>query len=160
MFNILKSFINKESKGRKIMTLAKRKFLDELAVLLQKSIIVKTTEGKWYEGTLIGYDPDTFGICLADAIDSEGKVIHRVFLNGSFVAQILATEKPFDLKALANRLEKVFPNMVNLYEEAGVIVVMDRIRVTEKGIAEGSGPAAERVKKVFDEFMKEQMGQK
>jgi hypothetical protein len=50
--------------------------------------------------------------------------------------------------------------MVNLYEEAGVIVVMDRIRVTEKGIAEGSGPAAERVKKVFDEFMKEQMGQK
>jgi hypothetical protein len=36
-----------------------------------------------------------------------------------------------------------------------VIVVMDKIRVTEKGLIEGSGPAADRVKKVFDEFRKE-----
>jgi small nuclear ribonucleoprotein (snRNP)-like protein len=142
------------------MSLAKRKLLDELAVLLQKNIMVKTTDGKHYDGALIGYDPDTFSICLADAKDNEGKVTHRVFLNGTFVAQISATEKPFDLKSLASRIEKVFPNMVNLYEEAGVIVVMDRIRVNEKGIQEGSGPAAERVKKVFDEFMKEQKIQK
>jgi small nuclear ribonucleoprotein (snRNP)-like protein len=142
------------------MSLAKRKLLDELAMLLQKNIIVKTTDGKLYEGPLLGYDPDTFSICLADARDNEGKIIHRVFLNGSFVAQISATERPFDLKSLASRIEKVFPNMVNLYEEAGMIVVMDRIRVNEKGIQEGSGPAAERVKKVYDEFIKEQKIQK
>jgi RNA-processing ribonucleoprotein Sm-like component len=34
-------------------------------------------------------------------------------------------------------------------------VVMDRIRVTEKGIVEGSGPAAERVQKVYEEFLRE-----
>jgi hypothetical protein len=32
---------------------------------------------------------------------------------------------------------------------------MDRIRVNEKGIIEGSGPAAERVQRVFDEFIRE-----
>jgi hypothetical protein len=32
---------------------------------------------------------------------------------------------------------------------------MEKIRVTEKGIIEGSGPAAERVQKVYDEFMKD-----
>jgi hypothetical protein len=32
---------------------------------------------------------------------------------------------------------------------------MDRIRVNEKGIIEGAGPAAERVQRVFDEFMRE-----
>jgi len=45
--------------------------------------------------------------------------------------------------------------MVKLYEDAGVIVVMDKIRVSERGIVEGSGPAAERVKRVYDEFIKE-----
>jgi len=33
---------------------------------------------------------------------------------------------------------------------------MDRIRVSEKGIIEGTGPAAERVQKVYDEFVKAQ----
>jgi hypothetical protein len=35
-------------------------------------------------------------------------------------------------------------------------VVMDKIRLGEKGMIEGSGPAAERVQKVYEEFMKEQ----
>jgi hypothetical protein len=46
--------------------------------------------------------------------------------------------------------------MVRLSESAGVILVMDRIRVSEKGIIEGAGPAAERVQKVYDEFLREQ----
>jgi len=46
--------------------------------------------------------------------------------------------------------------MVRVNEGAGIIVVMDRIRVSEKGIVEGTGPAAERVQKVYDEFIKAQ----
>ena len=45
--------------------------------------------------------------------------------------------------------------MVRVMDDAGVIVVMDRIRVNERGIIEGTGPAAERVQRVFDEFMRE-----
>ncbi len=71
------------------------------------------------------------------------------------MAQILAVEKPFDLRALAGRLEKVFPTLVKLYEDKGFIWVMDKIKVTEKGVIEGSGPAAERVQKVYDQFFSE-----
>ena len=106
-------------------------------------------------GTLAGVDTDTLSVCLSEAKDETGRVVHRVFLSGRSVLQVQSAEKPFNLQALADRLERVFPNLVRVVQEAGVIVVMDKIRVTEKGIIEGSGPAAERVKKVFDEFIKE-----
>ncbi len=61
----------------------------------------------------------------------------------------------FDLQGLADRLERVFPRMVKPNETAGVIVVMDRIKVSSSGVIEGTGPAADRVQKVYDEFMQE-----
>lgn len=136
-------------------TLAGRKFFEELTMLLQKTVTVVTTDGKTYVGNLTGYNPETLSICLADVKDETGVVTHRVILNGSVVAQIYTTEKPFDLRALAERLEKVFPKMVKLYKEAGVIVVMEKVRLNENGIIEGTGPAAERVQKVYDEFIRE-----
>ena len=117
--------------------------------------MVATLQGKSYTGTLVGISPDTLSLCLADAKDEKGHALHRVVLNGGVVAQILAVEKPFDLKALAERLEKVFPTMVRLYEDKGFIWVMDKIKVTEKGVVEGTGPAAERVQKVFGQFTSE-----
>jgi len=32
---------------------------------------------------------------------------------------------------------------------------MDKVKVTEKGVVEGTGPAAERVQKVYDQFTSE-----
>lgn len=140
------------------MSVAQRKFFTEISALVDKSVIVATTTEKAYSGTLVGINPDTLSLCLAEAKDQEGKLLHRVFINGSVVAQILAVEKPFDLKALADRLEKVFPTMVKLYEDKGFIWVMDKVKLTEKGVVEGSGPAAERVQKVYDQFMSEVKG--
>ena len=136
-------------------SVAERKFMEELAILLQKTVTVQTSSGKSYTGILSGVDANTMNICLSNARDETGQPIHKLFLNGQTVLQILSVEKPFDLRSLAERLERVFPRMVKTIEEAGVIVVMDKIRITEKGIIEGSGPAAERVQKVYDEFMKE-----
>jgi len=129
--------------------------MEELASLLQRPVTVLTTQGKNFAGTLVGIDTDTLSICLANAKDEAGTLIHRLFLSGQSVQLIQSIEKPFNLQALAERLERVFPNLVRVVQEAGVIVVMDKIRLTEKGLIEGSGPAAERVKKVFDEFIKE-----
>ena len=137
------------------MSVAQRKFFGEVSALLDKSVVVATVDGKSYSGTLIGINPDTLSLCLADARDEKGRTIHRVFLNGSVVAQIFAVERPFDLKALAERLEKVFPTLVRLYEDKGFIWVMDKIKVTENGVVEGTGPAAERVQKVYDQFLSE-----
>jgi len=140
------------------LSVAQRKFFTEVTALVDKSVIVSTTTGKTYGGTLIGINPDTLSLCLAEAKDEEGKILHRVFLNGNVVAQILSVEKPFDLKSLADRLEKVFPTMVRLYEDKGFIWVMDKVKVTEKGVVEGSGPAAERVQKVYEQFTSEIKG--
>ena len=137
------------------MALVQRKFFAEAASLADKNVIVVTTNGKTFSGTLVGINPDTLSLCLAEAKDEEGKKLHRVLLNGDFVVQILSVEKPFDLEALAGRLEKVFPTMVKLYEDKGFIWIMDKVKVTEKGVTEGSGPAAERVQRVYDQFVSE-----
>jgi small nuclear ribonucleoprotein (snRNP)-like protein len=137
------------------MSMAKRKFFGEIAALLDKTVMVVTMNGKKYSGTLVGINPETLSLCLSEAKDDKGTYLHRVFLNGSIIAQIFTVEKPFDLKALSERLDKVFPAMVRLYEDKGFIWVMDKVKVTEKGVVEGAGPAAERVQKVYDLFTKE-----
>lgn len=135
---------------------ADRKFSEELALLLQKTIIVETNTGKRYTGILSGVDTDSLSVCLSNCTDESGKAVHKLFLTGQSIAQMYSMEKPFDLQALADRLERVFPRMVRVVEGAGVIVVMDKIRLSEKGLIEGSGPAAERVQRVYDEFIREQ----
>lgn len=133
----------------------RRMFFEEFSKLLRKTVTVIMMDGKTYVGNLDGYSPETMSICLTEAKDEKGRSIPRVFLNGNIVAQILVTEKPFDLKGLADRLERVFPHNVKLHDDIGVIVVMEKIRVNETGILEGSGIMAERTQKVYDEFMKE-----
>jgi small nuclear ribonucleoprotein (snRNP)-like protein len=137
------------------LSVAQRKFLTEVAALVDKTVVVATTTGKTFTGTLIGINPDDMSLCVSEAKDETGQVANRVFLNGNIVAQIVSTEKPFALKALASRLEKVFPTMVKLYEDKGFIWVMDKVKLTERGVVEGSGPAAERVQRVYEQFMSE-----
>lgn len=137
-------------------SLPDRKFMEEITAQLQRTITVVTTAGKNYTGILSGVDSHSLNICLTDAKDETGRLVNKLFLNGSNVAQIFSTEKPFNLQALADRLERVFPRMIRINEGAGIITVMERIRVSEKGIVEGTGPAAERVQKVYDEFIRAQ----
>jgi small nuclear ribonucleoprotein (snRNP)-like protein len=140
------------------VSVAQRKYFTEISALADKNVNIVTSNGKRFSGVLIGINPDNLSLCLSDAKDEEGKVMHRIFLNGSMVAQIFTVEKPFDLKALAERLEKVFPTMVRLYDDKGFIWVMDKVKITEKGVVEGAGPAAERVQKVYEQFMGEVKG--
>lgn len=137
------------------MSVAQRKYFTEVAALADKPVTVHTTTGKKFTGTLLGINPDNLSLCLSEAKDETGIVQHRIFLNGSVIAEIATTEKPFDLKSLAGRLEKVFPTMVKLYEDKGFIWVMDKVKLTERGVVEGSGPAAERVQRVYEQFMSE-----
>jgi small nuclear ribonucleoprotein (snRNP)-like protein len=132
---------------------ATRRFLMELSSLLGRNVEVRTAQGRVYEGKLIAYDHASLNLCLADVKDPEGRVLPRVFVMGASVVEIVRKEEAFDLKGLAEALERVFPRMVTLHEEAGVITVMDRVRVTEQGVVEGSGPVAERAKKVYEEFV-------
>jgi len=141
------------------MSVAERRYVNEVASLIDRNIMVVTTDNKTYTGTLLGVNPENLSLVLGNAKDPEGKMIPRVVVSGGMVAQILSVEKAFDLGGLAERLERVFPRMVKLYEKEGFIWVMDRVKVTEQGVTEGSGPAAERVEKVYSQFISEAKGE-
>jgi len=134
---------------------ASRKFFEELGQLVTKSVRVEDTKGNVIDGTLLGYDSSTMSICLADVKGEQGTKVHRVFLYGPTIAKISASEHPFDLGGLAERLERVFPNMVRVFSDVGTIVVMGKIRVNEGGVVEGTGPAADRVRDIYQRFVSE-----
>jgi len=141
------------------MSVAQRRFSTEVSGLMDRTVMVVTVDNKTYNGTLIGVNPDNLSLVLADAKDAEGKTVPRLVLSGGTVAKIISVEKAFDLKGLAERLERVFPRMVKLYDKEGFIWVMDRVKVTENGVVEGSGPAAERVERVYSQFVREMRGE-
>jgi small nuclear ribonucleoprotein (snRNP)-like protein len=137
------------------MSIAQRRFNSEVSALIDRTIIVVTVDNKTYNGTLVGINPENLSLVLSDTKDPKGQMIPKVVLSGRIVARILSAEETFDLKGLAERLERVFPRMVKLYDNDGFIWVMDRVKVTEEGVVEGSGPAADRVATVYSQFVRD-----
>ena len=129
-----------------------RKFGEEMVGMVGKRISALTSDDKVYQGVLLGID-DKLNVSIDNPTGGENAF--KVILNGAYLKEIKLVEKPFDLKALSDRLSKVFPSLVRLRDDIGAIVVMDKIKVTEHGVAEGVGLAADRVKAVYDEFVKE-----
>src|SRR5919198_2156335 len=128
-----------------------RKFGEETLQFLGKKVSVETSDQKIYNGTLTGID-EKLDVVL-DNVDSQG--ILKLILNGSFVKEIKLMEKPFDLRALSDRLARVFPGLVKIREDVGAIIVMDKIKVTQAGVEEGVGLAADRVRTIYEDFMRE-----
>lgn len=128
-----------------------RKFYEEILQFVGKKVLIETSYDKNYSGTLSAID-ERLDTVLENV---EGQGILRIIINGSFVKEIKLLEKPFDLKGLADRLSRVFPGLVKIREDVKAIIVMDKIKVTEYGIEEGSGLAADRVKSIYEEFMRE-----
>ena len=135
-----------------------RRFFRELISLLESPVNVIMTSGKTHGGILKGFDVNTLSLVLANAKDNEGNLAHRVFINGNNIVELVKTEEPFDLKGLAEELQKIFPpGEVKYLEDARIISILNKIRITEKGV-EGTGPIAERVRKVYDHYFEEKEG--
>lgn len=129
-----------------------RRFGDELNSFIGKSVLVVTGDGKEYAGTLTGVD-ESLSVIM-DHLIGAGENVFKVAVNGSNVREIRLTAKPYDLKGLGERLNRSFPGLVSVREDLGVIIVMDKIKVTEKGV-EGTGLAADKAKSVYDEYVRE-----
>jgi len=129
-----------------------RKFGEEILAFIGKKVSVETSEGRIYKGNLAGMD-EKLDLILENIDGADG--ILRMILNGSFVKEVRLLEKPLDLHALADRLNKVFPGLVKVRDDIATIIVMDKIKVTERGLVEGTGLAAERVKAIYEEFVRE-----
>lgn len=131
--------------------LTNRKFNEEMLQFVGKKVSVETSDQKNYDGVMAAIDEK-----LNLVIDNvEGKGILKLIINGSFVKEVKLLEKPFDLKGLAERLGRVFPGLVKIRDDVGAIIVMDKIKVTQAGVEEGVGLSANRVKTVYDEFMRD-----
>ena len=133
-----------------------RHFFKELASLIGATVVVSTNTGKTLTGKMRGYDPATLSVVLADAHDDKENLYHRIVVTGHTILEVVKTEDPFDLKGLAGQLETLFPpGEVRFLEDARVIVVLNKVRVTEQGV-EGTGPLADRIRKVYTRFVEEQ----
>jgi small nuclear ribonucleoprotein (snRNP)-like protein len=131
--------------------IASKKFAEEIASLVGKKVTIETMDGNKYTGALSGIS-ENLNVILSNV--TGGDNITKLIINGNFIKKIELTEKLFDLRALATRLEKIFPNNVKLMEELGTILIMDKIKVTEKGV-EGSGLATIRVREIYEEYLRE-----
>jgi small nuclear ribonucleoprotein (snRNP)-like protein len=129
-----------------------RRFGEELNAFIGKPVSVVTAEGKEYSGVLSGVD-ESLNLVL-DKVTGAGENVFKVAINGSNVREIRLTAKPFDYRSLGDRLNRVFPGLVQVREDIGTIMVMDKIKVTEKGV-EGSGLAVDKAKTIYDEYMRD-----
>lgn len=132
--------------------MAEGRFFGEFTKMLNSNVKV-TTDKKVYTGVLVGYDRETMAICLKDATDIEGNNYKKLVIYGRIISEIIETKKAFDLKRLAEDLQTMFPRgEVKLDTEADAIIVLNKIKVTERGV-QGSGPLSERVRTVYDKFI-------
>ncbi len=56
---------------------------------------------------------------------------------------------------MVKKLEKdlnLRPGDVKIYDDVGILTVMDKIKVSEMGV-EGTGPLAQRVYEIYNEYM-------
>jgi small nuclear ribonucleoprotein (snRNP)-like protein len=135
-------------------SIGNRRFSEELIGMVGRKVSVTTGDGRQYQGDLLGID-ERLNLVLGSVIGATPNSV-KVLLNGMFVKELLLLEHPFDLKALNERISRAFPGMTKLREDIGAIIIMDSIKVTEKGVVEGGDRlSATRVRQIFDEFARE-----
>ncbi|MFW9995391.1 MAG: Lsm family RNA-binding protein [Candidatus Odinarchaeota archaeon] len=138
---------------------AQKLFFKEMLNFFNKRASIITIEGWKYTGELKAFDPISLNslIVNCDTWNSEGErqaTYSKVVVPGVKVREIFLEEAPFDIDGLAKELEKVFrrPGDIKIFPDAGVITILERVKVTESGI-EGTGPVADRVQTIYDRFM-------
>jgi hypothetical protein len=116
-------------------------------------VVINT--GKTYSGTLKGIDQTSLSIILSDVIAEGETSIPKIFIYGSSIVSFSVAEREVSLEGLAKELEKTFPpGGVQFYPETGIILVMNKIRISKDGL-EGSGPLYERVAVIAEDWLKE-----
>ncbi|MFP3205075.1 MAG: Lsm family RNA-binding protein [Metallosphaera yellowstonensis] len=135
---------------------ATRRIQADLNALLDKSVIVRLTNGKQYIGQLSSFEISPFLVSLSSAKDNENNSFHKVILNGSVISEIILKTAPiFDAREFAEILQRnlsLRPGDIKLYDDVGVITVMEKIRVTESGV-EGTGPMAQRIYDLYNDYI-------
>jgi|BEDMetMinimDraft_1075159.scaffolds.fasta_scaffold00517_2 small nuclear ribonucleoprotein (snRNP)-like protein len=138
-----------------------RRIVTDLNALIDKPVTVRLTSGRTYSGVLSSFESSSLMLSLVNARDNENNQYSRVILNGMVISEVLVKSSPtFDVKEFAEILERSLslrPGDIKVYEDAQLVTVMDRIKVSEAGV-EGTGPLAQRVYDVFTDYTKRKQG--
>ncbi|MEM4695601.1 MAG: Lsm family RNA-binding protein, partial [Ignisphaera sp.] len=93
---------------------------------------------------------------LGDAESNDGKKFYRIIISGTRVSEILIEEQPlFDAEEFATILTSKLglrPDVIKVLHDVNVVVVYDRIKVSESGV-EGAGSFAQRIYEVYTEYI-------
>ena len=129
-----------------------RQYNTELQSLIDKIVKVYCEDDKYFVGQLKGVSEDS-NLILVNAKNEKSKEFTKILLKSSFYNYVSVEEEPFPMQALAERISKIFSKgHVNYIPEQDVISILNgKIIVDENGVR-GSGPSADRVKKIFEQF--------
>ncbi|MGQ4875166.1 MAG: Lsm family RNA-binding protein [Promethearchaeia archaeon] len=130
-----------------------RLYNTELQTLIDKIVKVYLNDDKFFVGLLKGVSEDA-NLILINAKDEKNKTYPKVLIRNTYYNFVSLEEEPFPMKALAERIAKIFPKAsVNYIEDQNIISILNgKIIVDENGVR-GEGPSAERVKKIYDQFV-------
>lgn len=129
-----------------------RQYNTELQALLDKIIKVYCDDETFFVGQLKGISEDS-NLVLVNAKNEKNKEFPKILIKNTYYNFISVEEDPFPMEALAERISKIFSKgHVNYIPEQNVISILNgKIIVDEEGVR-GSGPSADRVKKIFEQF--------
>ncbi len=128
-----------------------REFNTELAKFMEQIVKVHVSNG-YFVGQLKGVSNNS-SLILTDVKNEKGQSFPKVLISEKYYQYITLEEEPFPMVALADRIATIFSKgHVKYNEEQGIISILNgKIVVDENGVR-GSGPSAERVKKIFEQF--------
>ena len=129
-----------------------RQYNTEIGLLIDKIVKVYLDKDKFFVGQLKGISEDS-NLILVNVKNEKNKSFPKILVKNSYYNYISLEEEPFPMEALAERIAKIFsPGHVDFKEEQNVISILNgKIIVDEDGVR-GSGPSADRVKKIFEQF--------
>lgn len=129
-----------------------RQYNTELQSLIDKIVKVYLDKDKFFVGLLKGVSEDS-NIILENAKNEKNKEFPKILIRSTYYFYVTIEEEPFPMQALADRIATIFSKgHVNYIADQNIISILNgKIIVDENGVR-GTGPSAERVKKIYDQF--------
>ena len=130
-----------------------RQYNTEIGSLIDKVVKVYLDNDKFFVGLLKGISEDS-NLILENVKNEKNKAFPKLLVRSSFYNYVTLEEEPFPMQALADRISKIFSKgHVNFIPEQNVISILNgKIVVNEDGVR-GDGPSADRVKKIYEQFV-------
>lgn len=130
-----------------------RQYNTELGLLIDQIVKVYLDDDKFIVGQLKGVSEDA-NLILVNAKDESSKIYPKILIRSTYYNFVSVEEEPFPMKALADRIATIFSKgHVDYIEDQNVISILSgKIVVDENGVR-GSGPSADRVKKIYQQFV-------